>query len=120
MHIPELIRQALPIQFNPQRLGSHKDIMPTLYHLSLSETTYWHGAGVNLLAQVLNPVAFNETLFATPNYVVDAQAQPLVAYQWAEGIMVGEEHKLTDEERRQVEAFQQFLVWQTNYLATND
>lgn len=120
VHIPELIRQALPIQFNPQRLGSHKDIMPTLYHLSLSETTYWHGVGVNLLAQVLNPVAFNETLFATPNYVVDAQAQPLVAYQWAEGIMVGEEHKLTDEERRQVEAFQQFLVWQTNYLATND
>lgn len=120
IHIPETIKQVLPIQFNPQRLGSHKDVMPTLYHLSLSETTYWHGAGVNLLATSQESIAFNETFFATDRYVVDTSAQPFVAYQWADGLMVGSEYHLTAAESRQVEAFQQFLVWQTNYLATRD
>lgn len=128
VHIPAELRKQLAIDFDAQQLGSHKDIMPTLYHLSLSDARYWHGGGQPLLMRGrpshCEPLfegnfAYNETLFATEKYVVDTSAQPLVAYQWGENLEVGQEYLLSEEERRQVAAFQQFLVWQTNYLVQN-
>lgn len=120
VHLPDSLRDHLTLDFDARRVGSHKDIMPTLYHVSLSGATYWHGGGSNLFATPhVRPFAFNETLFATEDYVVDTLAQPLVAYRWADnGLLVEKPHTLSDAEHKQVEAFQQFLVWQTNYLAS--
>ncbi len=39
--------------FDANRLGSHKDILPTLYQLSLSDTVYYR-TGCNLLARTLD------------------------------------------------------------------
>lgn len=120
IHIPEAIKAYLTLHIDTQQLGSHKDIMPTLFHASLSEAHYWHAGGRNLLdnKKVFN-FAFNETFFATDNYVVDTSASPFVAYQWGKGLLVEEEYILSDKEYRQTEAFRQFLIWQTNYLVQN-
>jgi phosphoglycerol transferase MdoB-like AlkP superfamily enzyme len=43
-------RYQVNTYFNANRVGSHKDIMPTLYQLSLSDTPYYR-MGCNLLAK---------------------------------------------------------------------
>lgn len=40
--------------YNPKRVGSHKDVLPTLYSLALSETKYYQ-TGCDLLAKKQNP-----------------------------------------------------------------
>lgn len=42
------------LHYDKYRLASHKDIFPTLYELSLSETTYCSLGGRNLLAAPSN------------------------------------------------------------------
>ncbi|MCR2121747.1 hypothetical protein CUPS3785_01550 [Campylobacter upsaliensis] len=42
------------LYYDKYRLASHKDIFPTLYELSLSETTYCSLGGRNLLAAPSN------------------------------------------------------------------
>ncbi|QIQ20389.1 LTA synthase family protein [Zophobihabitans entericus] len=44
--------------FDPTRVGSHKDIFPTLYHLALSETPYYK-MGCNLVGKELDPLWCN-------------------------------------------------------------
>lgn len=41
---------AANLRYDPARVGSHKDILPTLYELSLSGTTYLSLGGRNMLA----------------------------------------------------------------------
>ncbi len=38
LYLPQALR---PATWDPQRWGSHTDIMPTLYHRTLSEAEYW-------------------------------------------------------------------------------
>lgn len=42
------------LTYEPSRTGSHKDIVPTLYELSLSNTTYMSLGGRNILAKIDN------------------------------------------------------------------
>ncbi len=49
LRVPQAYR-APGIVYDPRRVGSHKDIMPTLYCLSLSDTPYFR-RGFNLLAE---------------------------------------------------------------------
>lgn len=48
LYVPESYQQH--IHYDPNRVGSHKDILPTLYELSLSDTTYMNLGGRNILA----------------------------------------------------------------------
>ncbi|EMI4814972.1 hypothetical protein CUPS4256_01080 [Campylobacter upsaliensis] len=53
--------------YDKYRLASHKNIFPTLYELSLSETTYYSLGGRNLLAAPSDEkleFAFNEVVWA--------------------------------------------------------
>lgn len=54
--------------YDSLRVGSHKDIMPTLYQLSLSDTPYYQ-TGCNLLAEEPNPIWCN--VGYNPNVVID-------------------------------------------------
>lgn len=49
------VKKAVDIHFDQKRVGSHKDIFPTLYALSLSDATYRTVGGRNLLAAVDDP-----------------------------------------------------------------
>lgn len=48
LYIPKSYRAH--IHYDPTRIGSHKDILPTLYELSLSNITYMSLGGRNMLA----------------------------------------------------------------------
>ncbi len=50
LNIPEPILTNLPHSYDPQRIGSHRDIFPTLYNLSLSDQDYISLGGENILS----------------------------------------------------------------------
>ncbi|MGO4999644.1 LTA synthase family protein [Oceanisphaera sp. W20_SRM_FM3] len=52
LYVPKPIMAQTAWHFDNQRVGSHKDIMPTLYHYSLSEQNYLTLGGRNMLAPI--------------------------------------------------------------------
>ncbi|EAH6864365.1 LTA synthase family protein, partial [Campylobacter upsaliensis] len=65
LYVPKNYQNNL--YYDKYRLASHKDIFPTLYELSLSETTYYSLGGRNLLAAPSDEkleFAFNEVVWA--------------------------------------------------------
>ncbi|EPA4340439.1 LTA synthase family protein [Campylobacter upsaliensis] len=65
LYVPQIYQNNL--YYDKYRLASHKDIFPTLYELSLSETAYYSLGGRNLLATPSDEkleFAFNEVVWA--------------------------------------------------------
>ncbi|EQB2455001.1 LTA synthase family protein [Campylobacter upsaliensis] len=65
LYVPQNYQKNL--YYDKYRLASHKDIFPTLYELSLSETAYYSLGGRNLLAAPSDEkleFAFNEVVWA--------------------------------------------------------
>ena len=65
LYVPQIYQNNL--YYDKYRLASHKDIFPTLYELSLSETAYYSLGGRNLLAAPSDEkleFAFNEVIWA--------------------------------------------------------
>ena len=52
LYVPQAYK--INLTYEPSRVGSHKDIFPTLYGLSLSNTTYMSLGGRNMLAKTDN------------------------------------------------------------------
>lgn len=53
------------LTYNPARIGSHKDIFPTLYALSLSNTAHKSLSGRNILAKMAKNFTYSrDTSFA--------------------------------------------------------
>ncbi len=50
LYVPEVILNHTDHRYDAQRIGSHKDIFPTLYHYSLSDEDYISLGGKNLLS----------------------------------------------------------------------
>ena len=119
IHIPSTIKANLPIDFNPYRLGSHKDIMPTLFALSLSDCEYWHLAGRNLLSNQADNkfnFAFNETVFITPDAVYDLHSENIVKYQWnKQNGETAKQLEIGEEEAKEIRSYSELLYWQINY-----
>lgn len=85
LHLPEPYRDALAVTYDPERVGSHKDILPTLYALSLSDTPHF-SRGVNLLARdVESPwyFGFNESMVITPAGAFTF-ASPGIYFPWSD------------------------------------
>lgn len=61
--------------YDPSRIGSHKDIFPTLYQLALSQTAYFR-TGCNLLAKNLDPIWCN--VGYNPNIYINQDGAYLV------------------------------------------
>lgn len=66
LYVPQKYQNNTVYDLN--RIGSHKDILPTLYHLSLSEADYYN-TGCNLLT--LDPNSFWCNIGYNPNVVID-------------------------------------------------
>jgi len=83
LYIPKEILTATPYRYNARRVGSHRDIFPTLYAYSLSDSQYISLGGRNLLAEedVERPVAFNESVLLTPKGVINIST-PTLLYPW--------------------------------------
>lgn len=50
LYVPDVILEHSQFQYQPERIGSHRDIFPTLYHFSLSDQNYISLGGENLLS----------------------------------------------------------------------
>jgi len=67
LYVPEVILENTDYLFDAQRIGSHRDLFPTLYHFSLSDSDYITLGGENLLSP--QPVAnfgYNAARVITP------------------------------------------------------
>ncbi|WGE54513.1 LTA synthase family protein [Actinobacillus equuli subsp. equuli] len=118
LSIPEQIKSQFSIDYSPTKLGSHKDIFPTLYHFSLSDVKYWTCGGENLLAPVSpNYFAFHPAVWADDSGIVDLTTPELLKYQWDQNNnLMSSEQTLTNEKHSRIRAYQHLLNWQINYL----
>lgn len=126
LHVPETVKNAVAIRFDANRLGSHKDIMPTLYALSLSDSEYWNLGGRNLLAPQDDEkyaFAFNENLWADAEGVVEGEADSGFQFPWQnpaalypDNLWVNPPVPLPQAKRERIQAYRKLLHWQINYL----
>lgn len=116
IYIPQRIQKNLNLHFEPLRVGSHKDMMPTLMHVSLSNAEYLALGGRNLLAEQDDPnraFAYNEDIWLENNgaYTIAKQAS---FYSWAdsEGLFLNGT-PIQAEERQMVrmKAYNRLLRW---------
>ncbi|MUJ21778.1 LTA synthase family protein [Aliivibrio fischeri] len=85
LYVPDAILEHTSYKFEKERIGSHRDIFPTLYAFSLSNQSYYSLGGRNLLQvnDIENPVAFNGNVTYTKNGVFN-NSTPDVIYPWAD------------------------------------
>ncbi len=119
LYVPALISEKTGVVFDPKRLGSHKDIFPTLYAMSLSDAEYWNLGGRNILAQTQpawSKFAYNVCIYADQENVVDLQQIPYVAYQWENDLLVKNPHTLPEAKAKWISEYNDYWIWQMNYL----
>ncbi|MGL5990847.1 MAG: LTA synthase family protein [Plesiomonas sp.] len=119
LYVPKPILDHVEWRFDANRVGSHKDIMPTLYSYSLSNTSYLALAGRNLLSPIddeKRAFGYNVTL-----WIDDKGAYPLtgkpVFYSWAnaEGIKLNSDVKeVSTQQQERMKALPELLRWQLN------
>ncbi|RYU40931.1 LTA synthase family protein [Aliivibrio finisterrensis] len=88
LYVPEKIQQQVPYLYDEKRVGSHKDIFPTLYAFSLSEATYYSLGGENMLSTTdTNRFGYNPemTLIEQGIYINN---QPDRLYPWASEVAI--------------------------------
>lgn len=83
MYIPKDILNNVPYIYDKDRIGSHRDIFPTLYHFSLSNAEYITLGGQNLFGKTVDNVGYNK------NRVINkigaySRKRPQDVYPWAE------------------------------------
>ena len=81
MHIPEDILNNVSHTYDPQRIGSHRDIFPTLYHFSLSNQSYISLGGQNLFGEKVDNIGFNKDRVITLSGAYDRK-RPQDLYPW--------------------------------------
>ncbi|MCK3657707.1 sulfatase [Pasteurellaceae bacterium Pebbles2] len=117
LHIPNELQNKLHIEYDKNIVGSHKDIMPTLYSLSLSNTEYWNLGGRNLLTKNNHKAynfAYNERVWADNTGVV-SHSENTVKYLWKNDFLVSNMDIVSTEKKNKLEAYQKLLYWQINY-----
>lgn len=118
------VKKAVDIHFDQKRVGSHKDIFPTLYALSLSDATYRTVGGRNLLAAVDDPqraFGYNISLWINEKGVYSLKG-PILFYPWADDKTdfltdYAKMRQATEAEKKRIEAYRQLDMWQLNERA---
>lgn len=121
LYVPQDYRQQAI--FDANRVGSHKDIMPTLYELSLSEEKYYQ-TGCNLTAPNIseNPwcgYGFNANLLMDKQGIYRLDNHQF--YPWADNAMHTQSQARTnfdDTYFKRAQNYPAFLTWQINRFAT--
>lgn len=118
LYVPQRYRQNS--HFDASRVGSHKDIWPTLYQLSLSETPYYR-TGCDLLSEKPDAIwcqGYNPELLITQqgSFTLSGKGE---FYPWVdkEGLLLGVAQPMDDEQEKTFSRWQAFtplLSWQLN------
>ncbi|TKI07790.1 LTA synthase family protein [Martelella alba] len=119
LYVPRQILAHCAWRYDPARVGSHKDILPTLYAYSLSDTPYQALGGRNMLAptdDTRRAFGYNVEL-----WVDDKGAYPLAGrpafYPWAtDGSLLLQSRALPVDKtlRQRLIAYPALLRWQLN------
>ena len=118
------VENVVDIHFDPKRVGSHKDIFPTLYALSLSGADYRTVGGRNMLSPVDSPnqaFGYNISLWLNDKGVYTLQG-PILFYPWADekaDFMTdySKMREASEEEKARIRAYRQLDFWQLNERA---
>ncbi|WP_099610822.1 LTA synthase family protein [Vibrio fujianensis] len=96
LYVPAAILAHTDYQYDPQRIGSHRDIFPTLYHFSLSDQSYVSLGGENLLStDPVSNIGYNAAMVINPYGAVNNRP-PFTFYPWQEGEMLLTEKQASD------------------------
>ncbi|QIQ22008.1 LTA synthase family protein [Zophobihabitans entericus] len=116
LDIPEKYR--VNAIYDPERIGSHKDVFPTLYQLALSETNYYQ-TGCNLLAKQPDPiwcgVGYNPYTTIDQNGAYFLQDNVFHPWQNQSELLLASPQPLTSNEEQTMlrwQSFSQLLYWQ--------
>lgn len=120
LYVPPAYRSQA--RYDPARVGSHKDILPTLYNLSLPETPYFR-TGCDLLAAQPERrwcFGFNHKHVMLTDEGVFRPNKPGRILPWADasGLALADEQDATAEqwaEQVRMNAYPPLLQWQINY-----
>lgn len=120
LYIPEKLHQHLDITYEPQRIGAHKDIMPTLFSVSLSNATYLNVGGRNLMANQDDPnkaFGVNTKVWINNDGVVSLE-EPMRFYPWNKNSLYLEPQSaaaVPDDVKQKISAYHELMKWQLNY-----
>ena len=106
-------------KYNPNRVGSHKDILPTLYNISLSDTEYF-SMGCDLLGGGEDEwcdFGYNTDVSITPNGAYSLVNGQYKFYPWNnETSLILSKPKIMNKEQEQdathVDIYSKLLSWQ--------
>lgn len=122
LYVPDEFK--MQAAYNPSRLGSHKDIMPTLYELSLSKQPYWR-TGCNLTSNQIadNPwcgYGYNSEMAMFPSGAIDLRTHTFYAWQNPEQLMLHDApsspNQADTQQIERAEHFNAFLNWTLNRM----
>ncbi|MCG3759557.1 LTA synthase family protein [Vibrio cincinnatiensis] len=85
LYVPTSILAHTNYQYDPNRIGSHRDVFPTLYYFSLSDKPYISLGGENLLStEPVSNIGYNTGMVINQNGAVN-NAPPFTFYPWQAG-----------------------------------
>ena len=97
LYVPRQIQEQVPHQYKKNRVGSHKDIFPTLYAFSLSDADYYSLGGANLLSADSTPRFGYHSEMTYTDKGIYLNAYPEQLYPWASDLEVGHQFIANDE-----------------------
>lgn len=112
--------------YNPNRVGSHKDILPTLYNSSLSDTEYFN-MGCDLLGTQQNEwcsFGYNTDVFITPDGAYSLVNGRYEFHPWAneKSLMLSKAKSMNKEQKQDaihIDAYSKLLNWQLYWQVQN-
>lgn len=123
LYVPTAYRQQAV--YRPERVGSHKDVMPTLYSLSLSNASYYQ-TGCNLTAPDIeaNPwcgYGYNTELLILPQGFYHLDSNQFYPWQQPDRLLAANAAtpppNIAENTINRGRAYTEFLEWQTNRMA---
>ncbi|GHX40491.1 Phosphoglycerol transferase [Vibrio cholerae] len=99
LYVPASILAHTNYQYDPNRIGSHRDVFPTLYYFSLSDKPYISLGGENLLStEPVSNIGYNTGMVINKNGAVN-NAPPFTFYPWQAGETLLTEKQPSDDHR---------------------
>ena len=125
LYVPKSILEHVPYRYDDTRIGSHKDILPTLYHFSLSEQDFYNIGGRNLLEEketTAKVFGINHNIVITHKGVITRQ-KPMLFYPWKNknSLQIQKTASPASKEITQrIEQFQKLKRWWINFDVTQN
>lgn len=124
IYIPDEYMKGM--SYDPNRVGSHKDILPTLYNASLSDTEYL-GMGCNLLGAQQNEwcgFGYNTDVSITSDGAYSLVNGKYEFYPWNYGssLMLSKVKSMNEEQKKEaihIDAYSKLLYWQLYWQVQN-